>query len=164
MALTPVFGAGYTFITFYPAIMFSTVIAGWRYGLAATMISALLSVVLFMDPTTNPEQATALLVFLAVNGSMIVIADATARARRRAEMQAGLAEAREEGLRDEIEAKTRAEESLCESEERFRRSADAANALVFEVGLRDRSAPAKVYGLQRLIGFDPSEVRADYKW
>jgi hypothetical protein len=88
---------------------------------------------------------------------MIVIADATARARRRAEMQAGLAEAREEGLRDEIE-------SLRESEERFRRSADAANALVFEVGLRDRSAPAKVYGLQRLIGFDPSEVRADYKW
>ncbi|ALA59662.1 hypothetical protein NITMOv2_3268 [Nitrospira moscoviensis] len=35
VALTPVFGSGYTFITFYPAIMPATVIAGGRYGFTA---------------------------------------------------------------------------------------------------------------------------------
>jgi len=34
------FGTGYTFIAFYPAIMISTITAGWKYGLAATLISS----------------------------------------------------------------------------------------------------------------------------
>jgi PAS domain S-box-containing protein len=120
LAFTPVFGNGYTFITFYPAIMFGTVIGGWRYGLAATLVSALLSVLLFIDPTMNPEHATAILLFLSVNAMMILIADAAGRARRQAELQASLAQAREDGLREEISARQRAEEALRNSELKFR--------------------------------------------
>lgn len=84
--LTPVFGSGYTFITFYPATMFSTVIAGWRYGLATAVAAAFLSVLLFIDPFRNFEHAAALGVFLVIDGLMIVIADWTWRARRQLEL------------------------------------------------------------------------------
>ena len=77
ISLTPLFGSGYTFITFYPATMFSTVIAGWRYGLATAAASAMLSILLFLDPFNNVEHAVALGVFLIVDGLMIVIAGCT---------------------------------------------------------------------------------------
>jgi len=75
--------------------MFSTVIAGWRYGLATAVAAAFLSVLLFIDPFRNFEHAAALGLFLAIDGLMIVIADWTVRAQRRSELEAALVIARE---------------------------------------------------------------------
>ena len=49
MALTPLWGSGYTFIAYYPAIMFIAVANGWRHGIGATLISAALSAGATMD-------------------------------------------------------------------------------------------------------------------
>lgn len=121
MALTPMFGTGYTFITFYPAIIFSTVLFGWKLGLAATLASALLSSILFLNPTVDSHHAWAIVVFLAANSLVILVGEAASRARKRAQAKATQALVREEGLRKEIAARMAAEEALRESEEKYRR-------------------------------------------
>jgi len=133
VALTPVFGSGYTFITFYPATMFSTVIAGWRYGLATALAAAILSTLLFIDPFNNVEHAAAIGVFLAVDGLMIVIADWTRRARRQSELEASLIRAREGELREEFRKRT--EVAVRTSGEQLRSILDRAPATIF---LKDR--------------------------
>ncbi|MDK2745394.1 MAG: response regulator [Nitrospira sp.] len=134
IALTPVFGSGYTFITFYPATMFSTVIAGWRYGLATALAAAILSTLLFIDPFSNVEHAAAIGVFLAVDGLMIVIADWTRRARRQSELEASLIRAREGELREEFRKRT--EVAARTSGEQLRSILDRAPATIF---LKDRA-------------------------
>ncbi len=134
IALTPVFGSGYTFITFYPATMFITVIAGWRYGLAAAVAAALLSVLLFITPFSNAEHAAAFGVFLAVNGLMIVIADWTGRARHRLEVEAALIRAREKELLEEFRKRT--EVAARSSGEQLRSILDRAPTTIF---LKDRA-------------------------
>ncbi len=48
--LTPLWGSGYAFITYYPAIMFVAVAFDWRHGPIATLVSATLSALLFLNP------------------------------------------------------------------------------------------------------------------
>lgn len=159
MALTPVFGSGYTFITFYPAIIFSTVIGGWRYGLVTVAAAALLSMMLFINPLINVEHATALIVFLTVDGLMIVIADGTGRARRRAELKAELAWAREKELREEITERKRVEEALSEKTARLSLAMKAANLGAWEIHIpsgRDSWDDHMV----KLLGLNPEEAEA----
>ena len=36
----PIWGNEFMFVTYHPAVMLATIVAGWRYGLVATAISA----------------------------------------------------------------------------------------------------------------------------
>ena len=68
MALTPVWESAYTFITYYPAIMFVAIANGWRHGIGAVLIAAALSAGLLSDVEFSPrEQELALVVFIAAN-------------------------------------------------------------------------------------------------
>ena len=122
--LTPLLGTGYAFITYYPAIIFSTIIGGWKYGLFASLASEVLAVVLFVDPIAHSEHAVALLVFLLLSSLMIVSAEVVLRGRHQAELKTDLVLARAEALKHQIAARERAEEALRDSEERFRTLGD----------------------------------------
>ena len=68
MALTPVWESAYTFITYYPAIMFVAIANGWRHGIGAALIAAALSAGLLSHVEFSPrEQELALVVFIAAN-------------------------------------------------------------------------------------------------
>ena len=112
MIFTPALGTGYAFITYYPAIIFSTLVGGWQCGLLASLLSEVMAVVLFIDPIASPEHAAALLIFLLLSTIMVATADTVVRARRRAELRVDCVLAEDEGLRQEIATHERAEESL----------------------------------------------------
>ncbi|MFN7944419.1 MAG: PAS domain S-box protein [Blastocatellia bacterium] len=59
--------------------------------------------------------------------------------------------------------KLRIDTALRLSEERFRQAADASNALVYEVDLV-RGETAVVYGLGRLLGYDPQTTGTNSEW
>ncbi len=117
-ALTPLWGSGYTFITFYPAIMVSASLGGWRFGLSATFASAILSCAIFLPLNQlRLQQGVALGVFVGANVFVTFLVDRFRR--RRAE-----AETRVVDLTTRNEERRQAEEKLRESEERFRAMAD----------------------------------------
>jgi PAS domain S-box-containing protein len=124
MLFTPLLGSGYAFITFYPAIIFSTILGGWKYGLFATVTSEAVAVLIFIDPIANSEHAAALLLFFLLSGMMIASAEVVLRSRHQAEAEASLLLAREAALMDEVAARKRAEEALRDSEARFRTLGD----------------------------------------
>ena len=109
--LTPLLGTGYAFITYYPAIIFSTIVGGWKYGLFASVASEALAVLMFIDPIANSEHAAALLLFFLLSGMMIASAEVVLRGRHQAEAEANLLLGREEALMDEIAARKRAEDA-----------------------------------------------------
>jgi PAS domain S-box-containing protein len=147
--LTPLLGTGYAFITYYPAIIFSTIIGGWKYGLLASLASEVLAALLFIDPIVNSEHAAALLVFLLLSGLMIMSSELVLRGRRHAELKTDLVLAREEVLKQEIAGRQRAEVALREdirsrqqTEHQLQKSQDmllhaqrAAKAGVWEIDL-----------------------------
>jgi two-component system sensor histidine kinase UhpB len=59
--------------------------------------------------------------------------------------------------------RSRAEEAMRESESRFRLASDASRALVYDVDLVTRRAKS-VYGLSRLLGYDPDEPNQNMEW
>jgi PAS domain S-box-containing protein len=124
LLFTPVLGSGYAFITYYPAIIFSTIIGGWKYGLFASVASEALAVLVFIDPIAHLEHAAALLLFFLLSGMMIASAEVVLHRRRQAERETDLVLAREEALRQEVSARKRAEEALRDSEDRFRTLGD----------------------------------------
>jgi PAS domain-containing protein len=124
LLFTPLLGSGYAFITYYPAIIFSTIVGGWKCGLFASVASEALAVLIFIDPIANSEHAAALILFFLLSGLMIASAEVVLRGRHQAQAEASLLLAREEALIDEIAARERAEEALRDSEERFRTLGD----------------------------------------
>src|SRR5690348_14809576 len=124
MLFTPLLGSGYAFITYYPAIIFSTILGGWKYGLFASVTSEAVAVLIFIDPIANSEHAAALILFFLLSGMMIASAEVVLRSRHQAEAEATLLLAREEALMDEVAERKRAEEALRDSEERFRTLGD----------------------------------------
>jgi PAS domain S-box-containing protein len=124
LLFTPLLGSGYAFITYYPAIIFSTIVGGWKCGLFASVASEAIAVLIFIDPIANSEHAVALILFFLLSGMMITSAEVVLRGRHQAEAEANLLLAREEALIDEIAARKRAEEALRDSEERFRTLGD----------------------------------------
>ncbi|HEY7543432.1 MAG TPA: PAS domain S-box protein, partial [Blastocatellia bacterium] len=63
----------------------------------------------------------------------------------------------------DISGRKRAEEKLRQSEERFRQAANASEALIYEVDLLS-GATAVVYGMERLVGYDPQETVISSNW
>jgi PAS domain S-box-containing protein len=119
-AFTPLWGEGFTFITFFPIIMLITVVGGWKHGLAATAISCLLAFSVFFGirlPSLN--EAAALTMFALANILIIFITEVITRVRRQSDMEAAVAKGRAETAWQEVAALRQAEEALQVSEERF---------------------------------------------
>ena len=88
-ALTAVWGSGYAFIAYYPAVMLSASVGGWKHGLAATFISAVLSVFLFLESVrVDLGDAVALGFFVAANVIVTFLIEGLRRARGRAQIEA----------------------------------------------------------------------------
>lgn len=139
LALTPVWGSGYTFITYYPAIMFIAVANGWRHGIGATLVSSALSVGLFLDVHASPgEQEMALAVFIAANVIIVSLSEAVTRARLRAQAETSLVRAEEYQLRQEIEARAKAEERVRASQRQMQFVTDHAPVLIAQCGTDGR--------------------------
>ena len=166
MALTPLWGSGYTFITYYPAIMFIAVANGWRHGVAATLVSSALSIALFFDMQASPgEQQTALALFITANVIIVSLSEAVTRARLRAQAETSLVRAQEQRLRLEIDARAKAEETVRASERQMQFVTDHAPVLIAQCGtdgryrfVNQRYADLVGRTPEDLIGLHPREV------
>jgi len=152
--LIPLLGPDYAFITYYPIVMFATLVAEWKQGVLITLLSAFLAGALFLDDVWGLEQRVVLFIYLSVTLLMIAMAEYFSRIHRRAEFiaQHALSQERDMSRRlhdqlsiesdlrnarlaalnlmeDAIEARKKAEQSavsLHESEERLRLALSAA--------------------------------------
>ncbi len=166
MALTPLWGSGYTFITYYPAIMFVAVACGWRHGTGATLVSAALSAWFFLDVPGSPgERQVALAVFIAVNLIIVSLSETITRARLRAQAETSQVRAEEQQLRLEIEARAKAEQRVRASQRQMQFVTDHAPVLIAQCGTDYRyrfvnRQYAELLGRtpEQLIGRHPSEV------
>ncbi len=173
MALTPLWGSGYTFITYYPAIMFIAVVNGWRHGIVAILVSSALSIGLFLDIQASAnEQQMALALFMTASVIIVSLSEAVTRARLRAQAEASLARAQEQRLRLEIEARSKAEETVRASERQMQFVTDHAPVLIAQCGTDGRyrfvnRQYADLVGRtpEALIGLHPRDVlsKEDYR-
>lgn len=172
MALTPLWGSGYTFITFYPAIMFIAVANGWRHGIVATLVSSAISILLFLDIHTSPsEQQMALALFITSSVIIVSLTEAVTRARLHALAETSVAKAQEQLLRQEIDARIKAEESVRASERQMQFVTDHAPVLIAQCGTDGRyrfvnRQYAQLFGRtpEELIGLHPREVLGDMNY
>lgn len=166
MALTPLWGSAYTFITYYPAIMVVAVACGWRHGAGATLVSAALSAWFFLDVQGSPhEQQIALVVFIAANLIIVSLSEAMTRARLRAQVETSRVRAEEQRLRLEIEVRAKAEEAVRASQRQMQFVTDHAPVLIAQCGTDGRyrfvnRQYAELMGRtpEQLIGRHPSEI------
>ena len=166
VALTPLWGSSYTFITYYPAIMFIAVANGWRHGIIATVLSSALSTGLFLEKHASPsEQQIALALFITANVIIVSLSEAVTRARLRAQAETSLARAQEQRLRQEIDARTKAEETVRASERQMQFVTNHAPVLIAQCGTDGRyrfvnQQYAELVGrsVEDLIGLHPREV------
>lgn len=158
MALTPLWGSGYTFITYYPAIMFIALTCGWRYGIATTLSSAVLSTDLFLDIGSLPrEQGAALMVFIAANIVIVLLSETVTRGRLQAQAEASIARAEEHHLRREMQARVEADASLRESEARFRETVEATPNGVLLVDERGQMVLVN-HAIESMFGYDRTDL------
>ncbi|HLV81279.1 MAG TPA: DUF4118 domain-containing protein, partial [Chthonomonadaceae bacterium] len=105
LALSPLLGSYHIpFATYVLAVLFSAWIGGWRAGLLATILSALIGTTLFIPHPlvfSHPDQ---LVSFLIVCGAIVAISEALSQARRSAE-------ARAQELEREVARRQQAEEA-----------------------------------------------------
>ena len=119
-AFTPLWGEGFTFITYFPVIMLITVVGGWKHGLVATVVSCLLAFTVFFGlHLPSSEQIAALTMFVIANTLIIFLTEMITRVRRLSETEAAVAKGRAENAWQEVSELRQAEEALRESEERF---------------------------------------------
>ena len=169
MALTPLWGSDYTFITYYPAIMFIAVANGWLHGIVATLVASALSIILFLDMYASPsEQQMALALFMTANVIIVSLSEAVTRARLRAQAETSRARAQEQRLRQEIEARTKAEETVRASERQMQFVTDHAPVLIAQCGTDGRyqfvnRQYAELVGRtpEDLIGLHPRDVLSE---
>ncbi|MBS0170045.1 MAG: PAS domain S-box protein [Nitrospira sp.] len=166
MALTPLWGSTYTFITYYPAIMFVAVACGWRHGAGATLISAALSAWFLLDVQGSPhQQQTAVVVFIAANLIIVSLSEAMTRARLRAQAETSYVRAEEQRLRREIEVRAKAEEAVRASQRQMQFVTDHAPVLIAQCGtdcryrfVNRQYAELLGHTPEQFIGRHPSEV------
>ena len=166
MTLTPLWGSDYTFITYYPTIMFIAVACGWRYGIGATLASAALSAGLFLDgPSLPPEQGVAVAVFIGANIVIVLLGEGVTRARHLAQAETSLARSNEQQIRSEMHARAEAEAALRASKRRLQFVTDHAPVLIAQHGEDGRyryvnQQYAEFFGRtpQALIGQHPQQV------
>ena len=84
----------FPFLPYFPAILLCAMVAGWRYGVLATALSALLSVLLTARGV-DVAIVTGVTLFMAANVIAIMLAESARRARVRAEAAAADAQERE---------------------------------------------------------------------
>ncbi len=155
-----VLGMQTPFVTFYPAVMFAALYGGWRAGLLATVLSAILADYFWLAPASQgaagqSAEWLALSIFL-MSGTMIAgISDAMHRAHARAtaaETQALLATEREAAAK-----------ALEENEARLRLAQETANVGIWdwqvETGLLDFTPE-----LNKLYGLPPGTIRTYGDW
>ena len=111
-AFTPLWGSEYTFIAYYPAVMFAVRIAGWKAGIIATLASALLSVALFLPHPLGWMHAGALGFFVLGSVFVTLMSESLHRARSRAETETVEGRVREDRLEREIVARKEVETQM----------------------------------------------------
>jgi PAS domain S-box-containing protein len=84
----------FPFLPYFPAVLLCAMVAGWRYGALATVVSALLSVVL-TERGVDLAAVTGVALFVAANGITVMLAESARRARAGAEAAAADALERE---------------------------------------------------------------------
>jgi len=90
LPLDAIWAGRFPFMTFFPAILVVTMLCGWRYGVLAALVSALI-VTLRSDDASQWLLVSSVSIFLAANGVIIWLAETARRARARAEAQAAAA-------------------------------------------------------------------------
>lgn len=189
MALNPVLGPDYAFITYYPVIIFATLVGGWKHGVLATLASALVATTLFLDRTGSMAQRVVVLIYLMVTLLMIGMAEAFVNTRKRAEtaamnallrerdvsqklqdqlgIEAHLRQARLAALNlmeDAIEARNTAEQaaiSLHESEERLRLALGAAKLAAWDWNMQTQQV---IWNAEHflMLGYPVNSVTPSY--
>ncbi|MFL5401343.1 MAG: PAS domain S-box protein [Gemmatimonadales bacterium] len=137
-ALEPVVGSGVPFITVFPAVFIAAYIGGFGPTLLATLLSALVSMYLFIEPRhsmalSDPVAQIGVTLFV-ISGLLTgALGESRLRAHQRVKMSARRAEfetarAEEEAVRAEEEATRAEEETLRAEEEGARAQQEARNA------------------------------------
>jgi signal transduction histidine kinase len=111
-AFTPLWGFDYAFATYYPVVMFAAWVAGWRAGVGATVVSALLSVAFFLPHPLSVMHTSALGFFVLGNVFVTLTSEALHHARGKAEADAVQGRVREDRLEREIVAHREIEAAL----------------------------------------------------
>lgn len=189
MTLTPLLGPDYAFITYYPVIIFATLVGGWKHGVLATLASALVATTLFLDRPGSMEQRVVVLIYLMVTLLMIGMAEAFVNTRKRAETEAMNALLRERDvsqklqdqlgieahlrqarlaalnlMEDAIEARNTAEQSavsLHESEERLRLALGAAKLAAWDWNMQTQQV---IWNAEHflMLGYPVNSVTPSY--
>ena len=98
---------GVPFVTYYPAIMVCAMLAGWRYGLACTLISAVFANFLFLAPQYRPStdlrSVIVMTLFVLSCATIIAITESL----RRTYLEAQAARERGDLLNDELRHRVR---------------------------------------------------------
>ncbi|HET9963144.1 MAG TPA: PAS domain S-box protein [Nitrospiraceae bacterium] len=92
--LAPLWGSSFPYITYYPAIIFTTLVAGWKQGVAATLLAGICVPLLFSDPVFGVQQAAAWVFFVIVNLLLVVLCERIQSGQQLAEQAFHTSEAR----------------------------------------------------------------------
>jgi PAS domain S-box-containing protein len=87
LLLDTVLAMQFPFLPFFPAVLVCALVAGWRYGALAALVSALLAVI-FRPGLPDPTFWVGIALFVVANAVIIALAESARAARMRAEGQA----------------------------------------------------------------------------
>jgi PAS domain S-box-containing protein len=139
-ALSPALGTSSPFLTFYPAVILAALYGGLRAGLLTTVLSALIVDYFWMEPVRqfaieSPTDWITMLLFLLASTMISFAIEAMHKARVGLVLHQDhleeLVKKRTGELEREVEERKQAEETLRQSEERFRTMANALPQLAW---------------------------------
>jgi two-component system cell cycle sensor histidine kinase/response regulator CckA len=156
-------GAGFGFITFYPAVMLAALYGGFRAGVLATLLSALSADYFLIEPRysftiSNAADFTALSIFVAFNLLVSWVSARLLEARDRLREVEGSQRAELERLVAlRTEQLRKSSERLRESEERFRLLVEQAVDGIFLSDAAGRYVDANSAGC-KMLGYTRDEM------
>jgi len=154
LAFLEALGTRVAFITFYPAIIVAALYGGWRAGLLATILSALVADYFWIEPAgtlsiAHPADWLSIAVFLLSCTMISWITETMQRAQQRATQAEAAARAAAE--------RARAEEALKTSRQQLRLITDAVPALMAFIGADGLYRMANA-GYREWLGLDPAQL------
>jgi len=161
-------GPAIPYLTFYPAVMLAAVFGGIVSGSLATGLSACLAIYFFTEPVGTFSLATqrdvlGLITFIASCMLVTAAGELSIRYRMKLKEQAEKLAQINESLQLEISERSRVEQSLGSSEERFRKAIENAP---FPIIIH--SEDGRVISLSKawteLTGYDRSEIKTVRDW